>query len=369
MKVAIVHYWLVGMRGGERVVEELLTLYPDAVIITNVYDPTSVSERIRAAEVRETFVGHLPLAKTHYQKYLPLMPRALEQVDMAEFDLVISSESGPAKGIIPRPDAIHLCYCHSPMRYLWDQYQTYRSSAGWLTRQAMPHIAHRMRLWDVTSAARVDRFIANSNFVAKRIEKYYRRVSNIVHPPVDVDSFAISKEVGEHYLLAGELVPYKRPDLVVDAFTRSGRKLVVIGDGAMRASLEAKAGPSVSFLGRVPFDELKREFSRCRALVFPGVEDFGIVPVEVMASGRPVVAFGRGGACDTIVTGKTGAFFYEQTVEALLAALEELEASPEIVDRPSDIRAHAEQFRSDVFRARFSELVDAAMKVQAIIKV
>ncbi len=353
------------MRGGEKVIEKLLEIYPQAVLITHVYDPDAVSDIIRRHEVRETFIGRLPGAKTHYQKYLPLMPRALEQMDLQEFDLVISSESGPAKGIIPRPDAVHLCYCHSPMRYIWDHYHVYRASAGRLARMAMPHMAHRLRIWDVTTAARVDHFFANSSFIAQRIERYYRREAEVVAPPVAVDEFAIADTVGDHYLYAGELVGYKRPDLAIEAFNASGRKLTVVGDGEMRPRLEAMAGPNITFRGRVPFAELKREFAGARALIFPGEEDFGIVPVEVMACGRPVVALKRGGALDYVEPGVTGLFFEEQTVESLNAAVDALEAQPGLLDSPQAIRARVERFHPDRFAERIRTRVEALLEARA----
>lgn len=366
MKVAIVHYWLVGMRGGEKVVEALLDLFPTATIITHVYDPDSVSARIRSANIRETFIGRLPKARRLYQKYLPLMPLALEQVDMTEFDLVISSESGPAKGIIPRPDALHLCYCHTPMRYIWDHYHIYRGTAGRLTRTMMPVLTHRLRIWDVSSAARVDKFVANSAFVAARIEKYYRRDAQVIPPPVAVNDFSISPEVGDNYLYAGELIPYKRPDLAIEAFSASGRKLTIIGEGEMRAALEAQSGPNITFLGRVSGETLKREYARCRALIFPGEEDFGIIPVEAMASGRPIVAYGRGGVCDTVLPGETGVFFDQPTPEALNHAIADLEAQPGLLEAPERIRAHAEQFDVARFKERMRAVIDEALKARGI---
>ncbi|WP_121068152.1 glycosyltransferase [Chachezhania antarctica] len=361
MKVAIVHYWLISMRGGEKVLEKLLELYPDATLITHVCDPEAVPDIVRDREVRETFIAGLPGARKHYQKYLPFMPRALEQMDMQEFDLVLSSESGPAKGIIPRPDAAHVCYCHSPMRYIWDHYHIYRDSAGRLARLAMPHIAHNLRIWDVTSAARVDHFIANSSFIAQRIEKYYRREAEVIAPPVAVDDFRIADAVDDHYLLAGELVSYKRPDLAIEAFNASGRKLTVVGDGEMRSRLESMAGPNITFLGRVPFDRLKAEFARARGLIFPGEEDFGIVPIEVMACGRPVVALKRGGALDYVIPGQTGEFFDSPTVTSLNAAIDRLEAHPTLTDSAGAIRAHAEKFHGDVFKERVKASVDATL--------
>ena len=357
MKVALVHYWLVGMRGGEKVLEELCRLYPDADIFTHVAAPENLSETILKHRIIETFIGRLPMAKKHYQKYLPLMPWALEGLDLTGYDLVISSESGPAKGVITNPDALHVCYCHSPMRYIWDQYHIYRKEAGWLTRTVMPLLAHRLRIWDTASAVRVDHVVANSAFVSRRVKKFWGREAEVIPPPVDIDAFTPNGQQAENfYLCAGELVTYKRPDLVIEAFNRSGRNLVMIGDGPARAQLEAKAGPNIRFLGRVPFDVLRDHYARCRALVFPGVEDFGIVPLEVMASGRPVLAYGRGGVLETVKDGETGLFFDEPTVEALEACIVRFEASE---DRfmPQDLHKHAATFAPHIFRTRFAEFV------------
>ena len=363
-KVAIVHYWLVGMRGGEKVLESLLDLFPTATIVTHVYDPKCVSEKIRSHEVRQTFISRLPGAIKHYQKYLPLMPLALELQDMQEFDLIISSESGPAKGIIPRPDALHICYCHTPMRYVWDHYHIYQKSAGWLTKAIMPYLAHKLRIWDVSTAARVDHFVANSSFVASRIEKYYRRSSEVIYPPVNTKEFEISETPSDHYLMTGELVSYKRPDLAIDAFNASGKKLIVIGDGNLRKALQRRARSNITFLGRVPFEELKKHFADCRALIFPGEEDFGIIPVEVMASGRPVVAYGKGGALDTVCPNVSGTFFFEQTVESLNAAIERIENNENLLNCPDIIRTHAQKFDSSLFQSRFKSFLLEAMRTQ-----
>jgi glycosyltransferase involved in cell wall biosynthesis len=350
------------MRGGERVLEALCARYPDAVIVTHVADRSRLSEKLLRHEIRETFIARLPFARRLYQRYLPLMPLALELMDMTEFDLVISSEAGPAKGIIVRPDALHICYCHSPMRYIWDQYHVYRQRAGLFARLMMPFLAHGLRKWDVTSAARVDHFVANSQFVAQRISKYYRRKASILHPPVSVEEFTPLhvEEVGSHYLIAGELVSYKRPDLAVAAFTANGRRLRVVGEGPERAALERMAGPNIEFLGRLPYEKLRQEFARCRALVFPGIEDFGIIPVEVMAAGRPVIALGRGGALDSVIAGQTGLFFAEQSAEALTRAVEQFEAEmlPDL--DPAAIRTHAERFSSAAFARRWEEIVATA---------
>lgn len=360
MKVAIVHYWLVGMRGGEKVLEALSELYPDAVLITHVCDREQISDRLKGHEIRETFIAKLPGAKKHYQKYLPLMPLALELMDLQEFDLIISSESGPAKGIVPRPDALHVCYCHSPMRYIWDHYHVYRNGAGRLARMMMPLMSHKLRIWDVSTAARVDRFVSNSNFIAKRINKFYRRDADVIYPPVSTDEFAIADNVGDHYLIAGEMVGYKRADLAVEAFNQSGRKLVVVGDGEIRSELEKKAGDNITFLGRVPFAQLKEQFATCRALVFPGEEDFGIIPVEVMASGRPVIAYGRGGALDTVIEGKSGVLFDEQTIASLNDAIDRFEADSTLIGSPEEIREFAQGFDTSVFQKKMLELIAEA---------
>ncbi|WP_181705517.1 glycosyltransferase [Chthonobacter rhizosphaerae] len=362
MRVAIIHYWLVGMRGGERVLEALSRLFPTADIYTHVVDRDRISSTLARHEIRTTFIARLPRAARLYKSYLPLMPMALEELDLTGYDLVISSEAGPAKGVIAPPGVPHLCYCHSPMRYLWDHYHAYRGEAGPLARLAAPMLTHRLRQWDVISAARVDRFLANSSHVASRIEKYWRRDATVVHPPVAVNEFAPvpAREIGDHYLCAGELVPYKRVDLAVEAFNRLGRKLVVIGgpDTAVRA-LKKTARDNITFLGRVPFETLKHYMARCRALIFPGEEDFGIVPVEVMASGRPVIAYGRGGAVETVEDGVSGFLFGDQTVESLIAAVERLEGADGRCFDPAALVAHARKFDEAEFRRGFLKALAA----------
>jgi glycosyltransferase involved in cell wall biosynthesis len=360
VRTAIVHYWLVGMRGGEKVLESLCELYPEADIFTHVLVPEAISPRLNAHRIQTSFIARLPRAKTWYKKYLPLMPLALEHLDLRGYDLVISSESGPAKGIVPAPGALHLCYCHSPMRYIWNMYHDYRASAGGFTRLSMPLLTHYLRNWDHCSAARVDAFIANSHNVAARIRQYYRRDAEVVHPPVDVDAFAPvpDQEVGEHYLMVGELVPYKRPDLAVKAFTALGKRLIVIGGGEMLCELRRQAGSNVEILGPQPFATLQSHYARCRALIFPGEEDFGIVPVEAMASGRPVIAFGRGGAIETVVSGVTGVFFDRQTVDDLIAAVERFETMHFDVKA---IAAHAQIFNPVRFQRELQASISAAL--------
>jgi glycosyltransferase involved in cell wall biosynthesis len=348
------------MRGGEKVLEALCDIFPDADIITHVVDRNAVSDKILSHNIKTTFISKLPMAKRLYQSYLPLMPLALEQVDMREYDLVISCESGPAKGIIPAPNALHVCYCHSPMRYVWNMYHDYRASAGLLSRITMPFLTHYLRNWDQGAAARVDAFIANSHAVAERIMKYYRRESTVIHPPVDLDTFSpvAAEEVGEDYVMVGELVRYKRPDLAVEAFNRSGKRLVVMGGGQMLNEIRQMAGPTVDVRGAVGLDELHYRLARAKALVFPGEEDFGIVPVEALACGRPVIAFGRGGALDTVVDGVTGITFNEPTVESLLDAITRFEAHSFDTGR---ILRFAATFSRERFCSQIEEFIGAKL--------
>lgn len=361
MKVAIVHYWLVGMRGGEKVIEALCRMYPDADVFTHVYVPEAVSDEIKRHKVTTSFIGKLPRAAKLYQRYLPLMPLALEQLDLRGYDLIISSESGPAKGIVPPPGAMHICYCHSPMRYIWNMFHEYRNRSGLITRLVMPALAHYIRNWDSVSANRVDHFIANSETVAARLHRYYRRASTVIHPPVDVDAFEVLPDglVEDYCLMVGELVGYKRPELAVEAFNRTGRRLVVIGGGEMLAELRRIAKPNVQVLGPQPFSVLRHYYSRCRALIFPGEEDFGIVPVEAMASGRPVIAFRRGGATETVVDGMTGVFFDEQSVDALIAAEERARS---IAWDSSEIAAYASHFSTAVFEKQMALHINQLLK-------
>ncbi len=360
MRVAIVHYWLVGMRGGERVLERLLKLYPGADIFTHVYDPAAVSELIRSHTVKTTSIQSLPFARKFYQRYLPFMPRALESLDLSAYDLIISSESGPAKGVIPRPDAAHVCYCHTPMRYLWDHFTAYRASAGFLAKKVMDWTFPKLRLWDVASAQRVDAFAANSNFVRQRIQKYYRRDAEIIPPPVDVSRYAPVNDISGEYLWVGQLISYKRPDIAVEAFTRLGLPLHVVGSGPMEAALRRKAGPTIRFSRKLPYPDLIKAYARTRALVFTAEEDFGIVPVEALASGRPVIAFGRGGILDTVTDRETGIFFHEQSAEAVAEAVGTFDAwLPQF--NPDTAVRKAAQFSPEAFDAAFTALVERTM--------
>ena len=356
MKVAIVHYWLLSMRGGEKVVEELCRMFPDADVFTHVYDPEGVSETIRRHQVRTTFIARLPRARRWYQRYLPLMPLALEALDLRGYDLVISSESGPAMGVLVRPDALHLCYCHTPMRYVWDMAPEYlqRVPAGlrWLARL----ILHYLRIWNHAAAQRVDVFVANSANVEQRVRRWFRRDAPVVYPPVDVRARTGAPPIEDFFLVVGQLVGYKRVDLAIEACNRLGRRLVVIGSGEERARLERLAGPTVSFLGWQPTDVVESHLARCRAVLFPGEEDFGMVPVEAMASGRPVVAYARGGALESVVDGQTGVLFHEQTAAGLIEAIERCERLAAAFD-PAAMHAQAQRFSADRFRERLQEII------------
>lgn len=328
MRVALIHYWLVSMRGGEKVLEALCELFPDAVIFTHVHDPAAISATINAHEIRASFIQRLPNPRRNYRRYLPLMPFALEALDLSGFDLIISSESGPAKGIRPPKNAFHLCYCHSPMRYLWSHYDEYRRGADLATRLLMPLLTPPLRRWDRATASRVDHFVANSAAVAERIRRYWGREAEVIHPPVDIEAFGPPTEPEDFYLAAGELVGYKRFDLAIEACNRLRRPLVVIGKGPEEARLRKLAGPTVTFLGHVPFDVLADHLRRCKALLFPQEEDFGILAVEAMASGRPVIAHARGGALETVREGESGVFFQEHSVNSLAEAMLRSETVP-----------------------------------------
>jgi len=356
-RVAIVHYWLVTMRGGERVVEALAELYPDADIYTHVVDPPRLSEQLRAHRIETTFIQRLPRARQLYRNYLPLMPLALEQLDLRDYDVVISSESGPAKGVLTLPRTLHICYCHTVMRYLWDMAHEYQDGAGPFMRLMIPVAAHYLRLWDYASAARVDTFVANSQNVAQRIRKTYRRDATIIHPPVDVERFRPDRPRENFYLTVSQLVSYKRVEVIVEAFSRLHLPLVIIGDGTELAKLKRHATPNVRFLGWQPDEVVRDHLERCKAFVFAANEDFGIVPVEAQAAGAPVIAFGRGGVTETVIPGQTGLFFMDQTAESLMQALLEFEAGALAAD-PSRLRSRAMEFSHDRFVDEFRSFLE-----------
>jgi len=326
MRTALIHDWLTGMRGGERVLEALCGLYPDADIFTLYHRRGSVSAEIERHRIYTSFIQRLPMAATYYRQYLPVFPIAIEQFDLDDYDLVISSSHCAAKAVVAPGRARHLCYCHSPMRYAWDQFDLYfgvdRTGAfasRWFYRPMLARLAR----WDAATAPRVQRFTANSAYVAGRIRRYYNRVATVVYPPVDTIFFHPAGEFpGSHFLIVSALVPYKRVELAIAACNRLGAPLRIVGDGPDRARLEAVAGPNVTFLGPLGHAEVRDEYRQALAVLLPGEEDFGIVPVEAQACGRPVVALGRGGALETVHDGENGVLFAEPDVESLAAALE-----------------------------------------------
>jgi glycosyltransferase involved in cell wall biosynthesis len=326
MRTALIHDWLTGMRGGERVLEALCEICPDADLFTLYHRRGSVSPLIECRRIRRSFIQHLPAAGTHYRRYLPLFPFAVEQFDLDGYDVVISSSHCAAKGVVPPGHARHLCYCHSPMRYAWDQFDAYfgparvgATASRWLYRPVLARLAR----WDVAAAARVNRFVANSAHVADRIRRYYNRVATIVYPPVDTAFFTPADVTpGRHFLIVSALVPYKRLELAIEACERVGASLRIVGDGPDRRRLDACAGPNVTLLGRLSDEAVRDEYRSALAVLLPGEEDFGIVPVEAHACGRPVVALARGGALETVVDGENGVLFDRPEVDALAAALD-----------------------------------------------
>ncbi|MDR1359918.1 MAG: glycosyltransferase [Deltaproteobacteria bacterium] len=362
MRVALIHYWLVTMRGGEKVLESLCRLFPQADIFTHVCVPENLSATLRSRRIKTSFIQKLPFSVRAYQKYLPLMPLALEQLDLRGYDLVISSESGPAKGVLTHSQTPHICYCHTPMRYLWDFYQDYLQEASPLIRPLVRLLTHRLRLWDVLSANRVDHFIANSHNVARRIARHYRREAEVIHPPVEVDLFTPKGDLrppdpAAPLVYLGQLTGYKRADLAILACSRMNKPLLVIGRGPEEARLRSLAGPCVAFLGSLERADVVGHLQNCSALIFPGEEDFGLVPVEAMAAGRPVVAYARGGATETVREGLSGLFFQEQSVESLQQALERLET---MSFDPAAIIRQARTFSEAAFAEAFMNLVRRA---------
>jgi len=356
MRCAIVHYWLLGMRGGEKVVEALCRLLPNPDIFTLFYDPSRVAPIIRDQRVVSS---RLNTFRQYHRALLPLMPIALEQFDLRGYDLVVSSESGPAKGVLTSCNTRHVCYCHSPMRYLWDLYPAYRSewTRSRLKRGLMAPLAHYLRLWDYATAARVDEFVANSRNVQNRIWKAYRRQSEVIYPPVAVDQFYTSASE-DYFLIVSELVAYKRIADAVRSFTQSKRKLKIVGDGPEYSSLRTMAGEAVEFCGRVPDTELRKLYAHCRAVIVPGEEDFGIVAVEALASGKPVIALRRGGVLESVPEHDPRAgFFYDAPTQDLLeSAIAEFEQHEPFLS-PMAIRASALRFSEECFRREMSNVL------------
>jgi glycosyltransferase involved in cell wall biosynthesis len=361
MRTAVVHEWLVTYAGSERVAEQMLLLYPDADLFSLVeFLPPDLKFFIQHKPVTTSFLQKLPFANPHFRNYLPLMPLAIEQFDLSDYDLILSSNHAVAKGVTTRADQLHICYVHTPIRYAWDLQQQYLQSAK-LTRGLKAGLTqlvlHYLRLWDVASANRVDHFIANSRYVARRIHKTYRRSAKVIYPPVAIDRFSPHSQRDDFYFVLSRFVPYKRVDLIVEAFTRVGLPLIVVGDGAERQYLQSMAGKNITFLRHQPEATIVDLMQRCKAFVYAAAEDFGIALVEAQAAGAPVIAYGKGGATESIIPGKTGLLFAEQTVESLIDAIKDFEAG-QVKFSQSVIRQNAERFAPERFQQELSMYID-----------
>ncbi|HEX8981485.1 MAG TPA: glycosyltransferase [Ktedonobacterales bacterium] len=359
MRVALVHDYLNQMGGAEKTLLALARIFPGAPIYTSIYDPSRVDKAFQSLEIHTSFMQGMPFVKRHHQPFLPLYPYAMESFDLREFDLVLSDSSAFAKGIVTRPETLHICYCHTPMRWAWN-FEDYieREHIGGLARMGLAPFINWLRMWDYASAARVDAFVANSPVVAARIAKYYRRESVIIPPPVDVTRFSVSTRREDYFLIVSRLAPYKRIDLAVQAFTKLGLPLRIVGTGRDEHSLKSMAGPTVKFLGRLSDEQVQEQIAGCRAFVFPGEEDFGIAPVEAQACGKPVIAYGAGGALTTVIEGLTGVFFREQTAESLAAVVANFRAE---YFSSIAIRQHAEQFDTARFAERLTRFVSSRL--------
>jgi len=366
MNIALAHDWLNQMGGAENVLEELVNMYPAAPVFTTIYAPRLMPDSYQNWSIRTSWLNRAPAVHRHHQPYLPLYPAAVSSLNFTGYDVILSNKSGFIHGLSHSPAQLHICYCLAPTRYVWD-YSGYAAREGfgsWLGRLIGP-VVNRLRRWDFEAAQPttaeqgrgVDYFIAISREIQTRIKNFYGRDSVIIYPPVDTSRFkpaADGSPPGDYFLIVSRLIPYKRIDLAVQAFNRLGKRLIVVGDGRDRAALQAMAGPSVEFKGRLPWAEVVDLMAHCRAFLFPGFEDFGIAPVEAQAAGRPVIAFARGGALDTVIEGETGLFFREQSVEALITAVEAFERQS---FDPAAARANAELFSAARFRREIGDFV------------
>ncbi len=368
MKIAIVHEWLVNYAGSERVLEQMLACYPDADIFSVVdFLPADQRGFVQNKSISTTFIQRLPFARYMYRNYLPLMPLAIEQLDLSAYDLVISSSHAVAKGVLTGPDQLHLCMCYSPIRYAWDLQSQYLKESGldngfkgWLVKWML----HKIRIWDTRTTNGVDEFIAISHFISRRIWKFYRRESTIIYPPVDTQAFHCNSEKGEFYFTASRMVPYKKIDLIVDAFSAMPDKsLIVIGEGPDFEKIKSKAGSNVKLLGYQSFEVLRDHMQRARAFVFAAEEDFGIAPLEAQACGTPVIAFGKGGAMETIrgldSESPTGVFFMEQTPESIRQAVQQFELNADRI-HPDACRSNAMRFGPERFLCEFRDFVESS---------
>jgi glycosyltransferase involved in cell wall biosynthesis len=364
MKIAIVHDWLVNYGGAERVVEAMLSIYPDADIFTLVYDEKKMGKIFPKEKVHTSFLQGFPLSTKLYTKFLSLMPRAFESFDLTGYDLVLCSSSCCAKGVITSPNTAHVAYIHSPMRYAWDLFYDYKKSSGKLTRFFMDRWIPQIRLWDFVSSQRIDTLIANSSYIKRRIKKCWNRESDVIFPPVDTDRLSPNgKDAEDFFVVFSRFVPYKRIDLAIKACASAGEKLVVIGSGSQEKELKELASSyknaDITFTGRISDDEVKGYLQRCKALIFCAEEDFGIIPVEAQACGRPVIAFKKGGATETVVDGVTGVFFEKQTEDSLLVAMQKFDdlRKAGTFDTQTIVN-HAKKFSTQRFCAELKEKID-----------
>ncbi len=368
MKIAIVHDWFVTYVGSEKVVEQIISLYPDADIFTLIdFLPTKDRSFLNGKHIKTSFIQHLPFAQAYYRQYLPFMPLAIEQFDLSEYDLILSSNHAVAKGVLTGPQQLHISYVHSPMRYAWDMQHQYlresRLGTGimvWPTRWLL----HQLRLWDYRTANGVDHFIANSEFIAHRIWKVYRREAKVIYPPVDVAEFSFQEKKDSYYLTASRMVPYKKMDMIVESFNHMPDKhLIVIGEGPDLDKVKKKAKSNIEILGYQPNDVLKKYMQNAKAFVFAALEDFGISPLEAQACGTPVIAYGQGGALETIHglehSEPTGVLFEEQSVEAITKAIITFEENQARI-HPRNCRLNAERFSSELFCSEFSRFVESS---------
>lgn len=356
MKLAIVHDYLNQMGGAERVVEVLHECFPDAPIYTSIYLPHNMPESFRKMDIHTSFMQNLPFLNKHFKKYLLLYPHAFKYFDLSEYDIVVSSSSAWAKGARVSPNSCHICYCYTPMRWVWN-YKDYvaRENFGAVTRKVLPSAIKRLEQWDLATNKGVNYFIAISKYVAERIKRCYKVDSTVIYPPVNTSIYKPSNQIGKSYLIVSRLNTYKKIDLTIETFNKLKLPLKIIGTGPYQDTLKRMAGPTISFLGKMSDEELAKQYSKCKALVFPGEEDFGIAPVEAQATGRPVVAYAAGGALETIVEGKTGIFFSEQTPQALAKAILDFE---KVSFNPTEIREHARKFDKSIFMQKLRAFVE-----------
>ncbi|MDU2265751.1 glycosyltransferase [Clostridium celatum] len=359
MKVALIHDWLPFMGGAERVLSNFLELYPKAPIYTTICNREKLDGIIKDAEIKTSYLQRGKKEISNHRRLFPFMLTAIEKFNLNDYDIVLSSSSSVAKGVITPPDTMHICYCHSPMRYGWEfshEYAGKMAGKGGIKGKVLSYFLTGVRLWDRCTADRVDYFIANSENVANRIWKHYRKESVVIHPPVRCNLFKPSEIDEDYFLILSRLQEYKRIDIAIEAFNNNGLPLIVIGDGPEREKLEKAAKGNIKFLGRQPDDVIKEYYSKCKAFIFPGEEDFGITPLEAQASGRPVIAYGKGGALETIVDGVTGIFFYEQSAEALENAIDKFNY---MTFNKSEIRKHAEKFDEEIFKLKIQSFIES----------